>query len=224
MAVCLNCKKKVLFNAYYGLLGKDRPESLCENCFKLYEKVIGEIELSEAGVEKERAYLLNAGITEDGIQHLKTAIRENSPYIEKEAQNRETASEVEALKSITVTTCDLHCDYEIIGPVYFQISNKGLLSSAYSELAERYSAQIEAMKKQGTMSEKRSDWGFLYGEWSVGQNMFESAFYIAVQELKKRALLLGGDAIVGLRQDIDLDTSGFSYFYLQIYGTAVKRK
>ncbi len=37
-----------------------------------------------------------------------------------------------------------------------------------------------------------------------------------------RAAALGADAIIGMRQDIDLDTNGFSYFYLQMYGTAVK--
>ena len=42
------------------------------------------------------------------------------------------------------------------------------------------------------------------------------------QELKKRAALLGADAIVAMRQDIDLDTTSFQIFYLQMYGTAVK--
>lgn len=42
-------------------------------------------------------------------------------------------------------------------------------------------------------------------------------------EAKQRAVMLGGDAVVSMRQDIDLDTSGFQYFYLQMYGTVVKR-
>ena len=29
--------------------------------------------------------------------------------------------------------------------------------------------------------------------------------------------MLGTDAIIGMRQDIDLDTSGFQFFYLQMY-------
>lgn len=33
---------------------------------------------------------------------------------------------------------------------------------------------------------------------------------------------MGADAIIGMRQDIDMDTNGFAYFYLQMYGTAVK--
>ncbi len=62
------------------------------------------------------------------------------------------------------------------------------------------------------------------GEWSVGQSDFDKAFFVAVQGLKKRASLLGADAIITMRQDIDLDTTNFLYFYLQIYGTAVKFK
>jgi hypothetical protein len=30
------------------------------------------------------------------------------------------------------------------------------------------------------------------------------------------------DAKIGLRQDVDMDTTGSQYFYLQKYGTAVK--
>lgn len=60
------------------------------------------------------------------------------------------------------------------------------------------------------------------GEFTAGQNDFDKAFFIAVQELKLRASLLKADAIVSMRQDIDLDTAGFQYFYLQMYGTAVK--
>ena len=36
--------------------------------------------------------------------------------------------------------------------------------------------------------------------------------------------MLGADAIIGMRQDIDLDTNQFQAFYLQMYGTAVKFK
>lgn len=80
------------------------------------------------------------------------------------------------------------------------------------------------MKKEGQVSKERPDWGFLYGEWSAGQSNFDKAFYIAVEELKKRAAMLGADAIISMRQDIDLDTTAFQYFYLQMYGIAVKFK
>lgn len=125
-------------------------------------------------------------------------------------------------RDVIVTTGDLKRNYEVIGPVYFQVSNKGVFSSALGDLTKKYAAEIQAMKNDGSMSEARADWGFLYGEWSVGQSQFESAFYVATQELKKRAALVGGDAVICMRQDIDLDTNAFSFFYLQMYGTAVK--
>ncbi|TCL63374.1 putative heavy-metal-binding protein [Hydrogenispora ethanolica] len=127
-----------------------------------------------------------------------------------------------SFNEIIVTTVDLKQEYEVIGPVYFQVSNKGLFSSALSKLIKEYKEEIEIMKSTGSFSVEKMDWGFLYGEWSVGQNNFDKAFYIAVQELKKRAAFLGADAIVGMRQDIDLDTTDFQFFYLQMYGTAVK--
>ena len=129
------------------------------------------------------------------------------------------------MSEIIVTTGDIKRDYEILGPIYFQVSNKGLLLGGTLERLKRYySDQIQAMKAKGTMSRATADWGFLYGEWSVGQNDFEAAFFIATEELKKRAKMVGADAVIGMRQDIDMDTTGFCYFYLQMYGTAVKFK
>jgi len=123
-----------------------------------------------------------------------------------------------------VTTGDLKESYEVIGPVYFQVSNKGFFSSALEKLSKQYKDDLAKLKKGGQVSEQKADWGFLYGEWSAGQNDFDRAFFIAVEELKKRAKMLGADAVIAMRQDIDLDTSGFQYFYLQMYGTAVKIK
>ena len=143
----------------------------------------------------------------------------------KEAERRVVEEKINnKVEKMIVTTCDLKENYEIIGPVYFQLSNKGLFGSTFSNLVKEYSAKINYMKREGKLSKEKADWGFLYGEWSVGQNDFEKAFYIAVEELKKKAALLDADAIIGMRQDIDLDTNGFSYFYLQMYGTAVKYK
>lgn len=143
---------------------------------------------------------------------------------QRAAEAKQKAAEYrQKVNAVIVTTGDLKEDYEIIGPVFFQVSNKGIFSSTLSELVNKYSADIEEMKNNALMSERRTDWGFLWGEYSVGQNDFEKAFFVATQELKKRALMLGGDAVVSMRQDIDLDTSGFQYFYLQMYGTVVKR-
>lgn len=123
-----------------------------------------------------------------------------------------------------VTTGDVKRDYDIIGPVYFQLSNKGLFSSALLRLVKQYEAEIAEARKQGQLGAAQIDWGLLYGEFSVGQTDFDKAFFVAVQELKKRAAVLGADAIIGMRQDIDLDTDSFQFFYLQMYGTAVKFK
>ena len=126
------------------------------------------------------------------------------------------------MDTLIVTTGDVKQAYQILGPVYFQVSNKGIFSSSLSKLVKQYSAEIADAKKQGQVGASRTDWGVLYGEFSVGQSDFEKAFFIAVQELKKRASLLGADAVIGMRQDIDLDTTAFQFFYLQMYGTAVK--
>jgi uncharacterized protein YbjQ (UPF0145 family) len=52
----------------------------------------------------------------------------------------------------------------------------------------------------------------------------EKAFFVAVQELKKRASSLGADAIICMRQSLDLDINSVGLFYLHIYGIAVKMK
>ena len=121
-----------------------------------------------------------------------------------------------------MTTGDLTRAYDVLGPVYFQVSNKGLFGSALSKLVTKYTADLATARQQGQVGGFRPDWGFIYGEWSVGQSQFEQAFFVAVQELKARAAMLGADAVISMRQDIDLDTTGFQYFYLQMYGTAVK--
>ena len=130
---------------------------------------------------------------------------------------------------ILVTTGDIKQDYEIIGPVYFQISNKpeGFASSTYLEYKEVYEQELAERKRKGEFQESRSgsrEWGCVWGEYCLGESAFEFAFYIAVEELKKRAVMLGADAVVYMRQDIDLDTEVLQYFYLQMYGTAVKLK
>lgn len=143
---------------------------------------------------------------------------------QKALEAKQRAAEYrQKVNAIIVTTGDLKEDYEIIGPVFFQVSNKGLFSSTLSELINKYSAEIEEMRNSALINKERIDWGGLWGQRSVWQNDFEKAFFVAVQELKKRAVVLGGDAVVSMRQDIDLDTNGVQFFYLQIYGTVVKR-
>ena len=128
------------------------------------------------------------------------------------------------MKNIIVTTTDLKQKYKVLGPVYFQVSNRGIFSSALSKLLKKYKGELQYLKKQSQINIKQEiDWGILYGEYSFGMdNDFDKAFFIAVRELQKRAEIVGADAIIGMRQDIDIDTNHFNRFYLQIYGTAVK--
>ncbi|MGH2396288.1 MAG: hypothetical protein ACRDF5_04130 [bacterium] len=51
---------------------------------------------------------------------------------------------------ISVTTGDLKQDYQILGPVYFQVSNKGIFSSALSKLVKQYEAGTRADEEAGT--------------------------------------------------------------------------
>jgi len=130
---------------------------------------------------------------------------------------------------VVVSTGDLKQDYEIIGPVYFQISNKpeGFDPSTLSEYKEKYVTKLNDLKKSGKFeeaSEGSAKWGCVWGEWCLGQGNFELAFFISVEELKQRTEMLGGDGVIFMRQDIDLSFEAIQYFSLQMYGTAVKIK
>lgn len=70
---------------------------------------------------------------------------------------------------IIVTTTDLKADYEVLGPVYFSLSNKGLFGSQLGTLIKKYKAELENLKKENALNPARPDWGFLWGEFSAGQ-------------------------------------------------------
>lgn len=130
-------------------------------------------------------------------------------------------------KEIIVSTGDINKAYEIIGPVYFQVSNKpeGFEASTLSEYQKLYADEINQLKnsdRTGGEGEGSAKWSCGWGEWCLGESNFEIAFFIAVEELKKRAAMVGADGIIYMRQDIDMDIEAFQFFYLQMYGTAVK--
>jgi hypothetical protein len=126
-----------------------------------------------------------------------------------------------------VSTGDIPYIYEILQPIYFQVTNRGIFSSSYGRLEKKYDRIWRNKPKTGTSQQTSGDainnvlLAFA-GEWVVQATQFEKAFYMGVEELKAYASLLDASGIIFLRQDIDLDTNGFQYFYLQIYGTAVK--
>ena len=124
------------------------------------------------------------------------------------------------MKEIIVTTCDVKQDYQIICPVCVQISNNGALGKTFNKLSKEYLSpknQIETPTfDENTM--------VLLNNKNIDHSKFEQVFFIGVEELKKRAKSIGADAVIGLRQDFDLGENDFDYFYLQLYGTAIKFK
>lgn len=129
----------------------------------------------------------------------------------------------ELAKNVVVTTGDIKQDYEIIRPIFFQVSNKGVFSNKFKKLAEKYAEDIKDLEQNNNTLLGALGQRLIIG-WSVQEDNFEKAFYMAVEELKRKAIVLGANAIIHMRQDIDLDTDGFAFFYLQMYGTAVKLK
>jgi ABC-type phosphate transport system auxiliary subunit len=126
------------------------------------------------------------------------------------------------IMDIIVSTGEVPIKYKIIAPVYFKVSNRGVFSSELSKLIKKYNIELGKLRSEGHLSKERMDWGFFYGEWDVGSNDFDKAFFISVQELKERAKILNADAIIFMRQDIDIDSNNVGHFYMQMYGTAVK--
>lgn len=121
------------------------------------------------------------------------------------------------MKNIITTTTDLKTEYEIIGPVYFHISNHGFFTSQLSKLIKKYEDTLE--------NNMEKDWASMYAKHSLEQdNRFDKAFYVGLRELQETAAQLGADAIVGFKHTIHLDPVGFQHFYMQFYGTAVKFK
>lgn len=128
---------------------------------------------------------------------------------------------------ITVTTGDLKNAYTILQPIFVQISNKGILKNQYELLESKYHKFLEKLQDVGLVAQeadphkKGTFAGKLDKPDSTGHKM-EKAFYIAIEELKKRAVLLKGDAIVAMRYETDLLYNQSGEFYLQMYGTVVK--
>lgn len=123
--------------------------------------------------------------------------------------------------NILVTNGDLPEDYEIIGPVFFQITNRKFFSPL-KKLLKKHAKNC----RDGEETEHAAGnlWRRYYGRWCLKQSGQEKASFIAVEELKRRAALLGADAIINVRQHITVNPYASGSFHLQIYGTAVKRK
>ncbi len=148
------------------------------------------------------------------------AARRQEMAAERSKHEAERIVKWENRDTFPVTSAGIARPYEVLGPVFFQTSNRGIFSSTYDELAFLYRKDIERKRMEGAFSPTKNEW--LSAAAPIGQNDFDPAFYICVEELKRRAIALDADAIVGFRMDFDLDTNGYQYFYIQAYGTAVR--
>lgn len=147
------------------------------------------------------------------------------------------------IQKICVTTTDIKREYDIIGPVFYQINDAGSGKMIFQKQKE-YRSVINALKDQNQLVNQNTSITesigalsgmielFSTGDISAstkdllgnGHNQFDEAFFISVEELKKRAYYMGADAVIGMKEELNLDTNGFQHFYMQMYGTAVKFK
>lgn len=147
------------------------------------------------------------------------------------------------IQKIFVTTTDIKREYDIIGPVFYQINDAGSGKMIFQKQKE-YRSVINALKDQNQLVNQNASITesigalsgmielFSTGDISAstkdllgnGHNQFDEAFFISVEELKKHAYYMGADAVIGMKEELNLDTNGFQHFYMQMYGTAVKFK
>ena len=94
-------------------------------------------------------------------------------------------------EEIVVSTGDIRGDYEIIGPVYLHLSNRGILGSQFSRLQAEYKKALQDWARSGQSTGTRPGVSDVYlaflGEWSPGYSSFDKAFFIAIEELRKRS-------------------------------------
>ena len=125
------------------------------------------------------------------------------------------------LSKIIVTTGDLNRGYDVIGPVFFEYSNSNL-AQTYQPFVDKYKKEIKDLE-QGGNKESHKKWEHLYGKHCSKMPQNEKAFYVGVQQLKERAYLLGGDAVISMKQETTALMGSFSpYFYTHFYGTVIK--
>ena len=137
-------------------------------------------------------------------------------------------------KNIVVTTCDLQRPYDIICPVSHTVSTNLIL-----EHLKKYKDE-DFISLLGIYNEGTGQMESLYCDVSYGSprtDIEQFRDYLAMicsAELRMKAAKFGGDAVIGMRMNTEYDryphqnggtTISFQMFtYLQMYGTAVKRK
>jgi uncharacterized protein YbjQ (UPF0145 family) len=92
---------------------------------------------------------------------------------------------------------------------------QGVLDAA----AKRLGIDIRAVSDREVLS------ALTLGDSVANFQSFPIAFAVCVEQLKRQAAALGGDAVIGIQMNFDLDRSGIglSAFTMQLFGTAVRR-
>ncbi len=124
---------------------------------------------------------------------------------------------------IIVTTGTLEDKHSIIHPIFVQITNRGTLRNQMKRLEKEYEEFIKDLQEKGLIhpeSEKKEGMSKKGHSHPTGLHM-EKAFYIGIEELKKKAQVLEADAVIHLRYETDI-LDGDADFYFQMYGTAVR--
>ena len=211
----------------------ERYVSYCKSCHTLTSEA--HKTPAEAGIcPKCGAALTPTGITpkewnrksQDELKQIRDLLdmaQGTNAEIIGQVKDLQAAYHFTQVQNVPVTTEDLHEDYEIIGPVCVQVTNKGSLGGSYQTLVKKHLPSLRQLQELGQIP-GTSSWGFLTGEWSIDAADFSKAFFVCTQELKEKAVLLNADAVIGMRQNMTVDTGSFSWFYLNMYGTAVRRK
>lgn len=118
---------------------------------------------------------------------------------------------------ILVSTTMISESFTVIAPVYALATNKG--------------GQLDAAaRKLGINVKSTADTELLgalfLGDSSANYEAFPVAWHVCIEQLKRQASALGGDAVVGVRMVFETDRSGIglSHFTMHVYGTAVRRR
>ncbi len=118
---------------------------------------------------------------------------------------------------VLVSTTMISEPFAVIAPVYALATNKhGQLDAA----ARKLGINVKSTTDFEVLS------ALVVGDSSANFQAFPVAWTVCVEQLKRQAASLGGDAVIGVRMVFETDRSGagLSHFTMQVYGTAVRRK
>ena len=118
---------------------------------------------------------------------------------------------------VVVSTTMISEPFTVLAPVYALATNKhGQLDAA----ARKLGINVKSTTDFEVLS------ALFVGDSSANFQAFPVGWTVCIEQLKRQAASLGGDAVIGVRMVFETDRSGvgLSHFTMQVYGTAVRRK